>query len=139
MAVTKGTGTTAALTTSTYTANLINAGEIREAVEDIDITHLGIAATSNAQSVSGDNPKLQAIPLVTQAKHTEATVRAGTSDTLTITYPKLVSGSASAKSIVLTGFVMENTIGANAARNEVQQDTLSFMPDGITVTINTEA
>ena len=134
-----GVGLTVALTTSTFTASIVNVSELIEQVEALDITHLGIASTANARKIAGDNPELQPITIVHQFKSIETPPRAGVADTLTITLPIAVSGNTTNYSIVVTGIITQNTLLPAGARNQVNQSNMIFTPDGVTVTITKEA
>jgi hypothetical protein len=136
-----GMGTTVALTTSTFTASVLNVSEVGADIESLDITHLGLASTAYALKFPGDNPDLKDITITYFFKSDELALvpRALTSDTLTITLPIETSGNTTNMSIVLTGFIRSNTLGPPLARNQVNQGTLVFHPDGGTVTITKEA
>lgn len=135
-----GVGATVALTTATFTASIINVGEVREVVEALDITHLGIASTANARNMPGDNPELQDIPIAFQFDSQEAVPRsrANQQDTLTITLPSADTNNTTPFSIVLSGFVRESPLSPALARNQVNQGSMTFHPDGETVTITVE-
>lgn len=135
-----GVGATAALTTATFTASILNVGEVREVVESLDITHLGIASTSNARKFPGDNPDLQDIPIqfIFNSEEAVPRARANQSDTLTITLPSANTSNTTPFSIVLSGFVKEAGIAPALQRNQINQSTLVFTPNGTTVTVTVE-
>jgi len=135
-----GSGATAALTTATWTGSIENIGAIREAVESLDITHLGIVSTNSARMFPGDNPVLQDIPIVSQFKADEASprVRANQQDTLTITLPSALAANTTPMSVVMTGFVKENDIAPNLQRNQINKQNMVFTPDGSTLTVVVE-
>ena len=135
-----GVGATAALSTATFTASIVNVGEVREVVESLDITHLGVASTSNALKFAGDNPDLQDIPIGFFFDSQEAVPRArgNQTDTLTITLPSADTSNTTPFSIVLSGFVKESAVSPALSRNQVNQGQLVFTPNGTTVTITVE-
>jgi len=136
-----GQGATVALTTSTFTAQIVNVSELKDQVESLDITHLGLASTANALKFPGDCPDLQPITITYFFKNTETPprTRALAQDTLTVTLPIEVSGNTTNFSIVVTGFIQDNNLMPALARNQINQGTLVFMPDGSTVTITPES
>ena len=137
-----GVGATVALTTATFTASILNVGELREVVERLDITHLGVASTANARKMPGDNPELGDIPVsfIFDSQEAVPRARANTQDTLTITLPSADTNNTTPFSLVVTGFVAEAVLLPALARNQVNQGTLVFTPDGnttVTVTVET--
>lgn len=135
-----GAGATVALTTATFTASIINVSELREVVERLDITHLGVASADEALKYPGDNPDLQDITVTYQFKSEESPprARANVSDTITITLPAANTSNTTPFSVVCSGFVAENTLLPALARNQINQGTLVFTPNGTTVTITAE-
>lgn len=135
-----GVGATVALSTATFTASILNVSEIREAVESLDYTHLGVASTSNALKMAGDNPELADVTIGFFFDSQEAVprARANNTDTLTITLPSADTNNTTPFSIVLSGFVKESAIAPALARNQVNQGTLVFTPNGSTVTVTVE-
>ncbi len=139
-AVDTGVGATVALATSTFTASITNVGEVREIVEALDTTHLGVASTSNATFMAGDNPELQDVPITFLFDSQEAVprARAVASENLTITLPAADTNNTTVFSLVISGFVRESVIVPTLARNQVNTGTLVFRPDGSTVTVTVE-
>lgn len=136
-----GVGATVALTTATFTASILNVSELREAVEALDITHLGIASANNARKMAGDNPEFAdlSISFFFDSQVAAPRARANPQDTLTITLPVSDTNNTTPFSIVLSGFVKESVILPALARNQVNMGTLVFTPDAnTTVTITVE-
>ncbi len=135
-----GVGSTVALTTATFTASIVNTSEIREVVERLDTTHLGLASTANATKMIGDNPELQDVTIDFHFDSQEAVPRVGANatDTLTITLPSADTNNTTPFSIILSGFVAEAVVAPALSRNTVNAGQLVFTPNGSTVTITAE-
>ena len=135
-----GVGAVAALTTATFSMSVTNIGEIREVVEMVDVTHLGIVSTSLAQFVAGDNPVAQDIPIafLFDAEVASPRARANAQDTLTITLPIANTSNTQAMTVVIAGCVKEQTINPQLARNQANSGSMVFSPNGTSLVVTPE-
>lgn len=125
-----GSGASITFGTSAFTGTYREIGESDIEIEVIDATTLNIAAADEEITFAGDNPSMPEVNCITRFQGTQAQPALRVAETITITFRKEASGSATAANLAGTGFITAFRKSPNLQRNQLNTGMIRFKWDG---------
>jgi hypothetical protein len=127
-----GAGASITFGTNTYTAKIRSIGPTEQDRGKVESTTLDVAKTSFAKYIPGDNPDPGETEVVIRWVGTVAPPVFAAPETITLTLPKEVAGSAAGATFAGTGFLSKRRGAPNLGRNALNEGAFTICWDGDT-------